>query len=70
VVESNWHPIDKAPKGVGPLLLRAGPGTQDPSYVGYQADDGRWFSAADNRTEVQPTHYCLIPQFDCDEAGS
>lgn len=51
---SNWHSIEKAPKGIGPLLLRAGPGLNDPSYVGYQADDGRWFAGD---TEVRPAWY-------------
>jgi hypothetical protein len=59
----NWHRIDKAPKGSGPLLPRAGPGPTDPAYVGYQdPDNGRWFAAAGDNTEVHPTHFCLIPQ--------
>jgi hypothetical protein len=67
---SNWHSIEKAPKGIGPLLLRAGSGPSDPSYVGYQADDGRW-RASTGGAEVSPTHYCEIPQFDAaDEATS
>ena len=51
VAERNWHRIDKAPKGIGPLLLRAGPDLSDPTYVGYQADDGRWLAAGDNSAE-------------------
>jgi hypothetical protein len=64
---SNWNPIDEAPKGIGPLLLRIGPSTNDPSFVGYQADNGQWFSGD---VEVRPTHWCLIPEFDCGEAES
>jgi hypothetical protein len=65
---SNWHSIEKAPKGIGPLLLRAGSGSLDPAYVGYQADDGRWF--IDPQNEVHPSHFCLIPQFDADDDGA
>ena len=65
-----WHRIDKAPKGIGPLLLRGGPGPLDPVFIGYQSDDGRWIPAADNHTEVQPTHYCVIPQFDADDGAA
>ena len=36
MAEPNWHRIDKAPKGIGPLLLRAGSGPSDPAYVGHQ----------------------------------
>jgi hypothetical protein len=57
----NWHRIDQAPKGIGPLRLRAGSGPLDPAYVGYEADDGRWIAAADNRTEVHPSHFAEIP---------
>jgi hypothetical protein len=64
---SNWRPIGEAERGIGPLLLRAGSGPSDPAYVGYQADDGRWFCGD---TEVRPTHYCLIPQFDADDDGA
>jgi hypothetical protein len=67
VAERNWHRIDNAPKGVGPLLLRAGSGPSDPAYVAYEADDGRWLSGD---VEVHPSHWCLIPEFDFDEAGS
>jgi hypothetical protein len=70
VAGPNWKRIDKAPKGIGPLLLRAGPGPLDASFVGYEADDGRWFAAADNRTEVDPTHFALIPLFDADDDGA
>ena len=66
----NWHRIAEAPKGIGPLLLRAGSGLTDPAYVGYQADDGRWLAAADNIAEVHPTHFCLIPGFDADDGAS
>jgi hypothetical protein len=65
-VATNWHRIDNAPKGIGPLLLRAGSGPLDPAYVGYEAD-GRWLSGD---VEVYPSHWCLIPEFDCDEAAS
>jgi hypothetical protein len=70
--ERNWHRIDKAPEGIGPLFLCAGPDLSDPTYVGDQADDGRWLAAGDNSTEVHPTHYCEIPLFDAtnDEATS
>jgi hypothetical protein len=69
VAGSNWRRIDQAQKGIGPLLLRAGSGPQDPSYVGYQADDGRWLCGD---VEVRPTHFCEIPQFDAsdDEVAS
>jgi hypothetical protein len=67
--DRNWHPVNEAPKGCGPLLLRAGPGPFDPAYVGHQADDGRWLTGD---VEVSPTHYCEIPLFDAsdDEASS
>ena len=66
---SNWRPITKAPKGIGPLLLRAGPSSLDPALVGYQnPDNGRWFDG-ENR-EAHPVYFCLIPEFDCDEAAS
>jgi hypothetical protein len=71
VAEQNWHRIDKAQKGVGPLLLRAGSGPSDPAYVGFQdPDSGRWFAASDISAEVRPTHFCLIPQFDADDDGT
>ena len=67
MAERNWHRIDKAPRGLGPMLLHAGPSYLDPSYVGYQGpDNGRWFSGAGN-VEVHPTHYCMIPLFDADD---
>jgi hypothetical protein len=65
VPERNWHRIDKAPRAIGPLLLRAGTGPSDPAYVGYQVGR-RWFSGD---VEVQPTHYCEIPLFDADESA-
>jgi hypothetical protein len=66
---SNWHSIEKAPKGIGPLLLRAGSGPLDPVYVGYQdPDDGRWL--VDNEHQVHPTHFCLIPAFDADDEAA
>ena len=61
VAERNWHRIDKAPKGIGPLVLRAGAGLNDLSYVEYQADGGRWLAGD---AEVSPTHYCEIPPSD------
>jgi hypothetical protein len=61
----NWHRINLAPAGAGALLLRAGSGSLDGVFVGYQADDGRWFSGEEL---VHPTHYCEIPAFDCDDA--
>jgi hypothetical protein len=64
---SNWYRIEKAPKGIGSLLLRAGAGPLDPSFVGCQADDGRWFSGDQ---EVHPTHYCEIPLFDASDDGA
>jgi hypothetical protein len=63
VAERNWRRIETAPKGIGPLLLRADPSSLDPAFVGYQADDGRWFAGA---AEVSPAYYCEIPQFDAD----
>jgi hypothetical protein len=69
VAERNWHLIATAPKGIGPLLLRAGSGLTDPAYVGYQdPDNGRWFT--DPNSEVHPTHFCEIPQFDADDGGA
>jgi hypothetical protein len=68
VADQNWHRIDKAPKGIGPLLLRAGSGPLDGVFIGYQADDGRWF--ADPQHEVHPTHYCQMPQFDAADDGA
>lgn len=64
MADTNWHHIEQAPRGVGPQLLRAGTSLNDPVFVGYQADDGRWFFGAE---EVHPTHYCLIPAFDADD---
>jgi hypothetical protein len=61
VAERNWHRIDEAPKGIGPLLLRDATGPNDPAYVGSQADDGRWFFGDQ---ETHPTHFCTIPLFD------
>jgi hypothetical protein len=66
--QKNWHRIDEAPKGAGPLLCRAGSGPSDPAYVGYQnPSTGRWFSGD---AEVHPTHYCEIPLFDADDEGA
>jgi hypothetical protein len=67
VTERSWKPIKAAPKGIGPLLLRVGGGPLDPAFVGYQADDGRWFSGD---AEVRPAYYFEIPNFDADEAAS
>jgi hypothetical protein len=64
---SHWQPITKAPKGIGPLLLRSGSGPLDPAFVGYQADDGRWFSGD---VEVRPAYYRDIPQFDADDGAA
>ena len=65
---SNWRKISETSRGTGTLLLRAGPGPLDPSYVGYQdPDNGRWFAGD---AEVHPTHYCLIPLFDADDDGA
>ena len=66
VAERNRNRIDRAPKGIGPLLLRAGPSNFDPAFVGYQADDGRWFSGD---AEVRPTYYCETPLFDAGESA-
>jgi hypothetical protein len=63
---SNWKHIEKAPRGIGAVLLRSGSGTLDPVYVGFQADDGRWVTA-DDQTTVHPLFFCTIPAFDCDE---
>jgi hypothetical protein len=68
---TNWKSIDKAQKGIGSLLLRDFGGLADSTYVGHQdADSGRWFAEADIRTEVHPTRFCPIPEFDADEAAS
>lgn len=64
---SNWRRIELAPKGAGPLLLRAGPGVLDPVIVGYQADDGRWFAG---EIEIRPAYFCAIPPFDCDDEAA
>jgi hypothetical protein len=70
VAKQNWHPIAEAPKGAGPLLLRSGPGTLDPAFVGYQdPDNGRWFCGAPDN-EVHPTFFCKIPDFDADDEGA
>jgi hypothetical protein len=66
---SNWQPIAKAPKGIGPLLLRVGSGSLDPAFVGYQDDDGRWVTSPGVQIAPAPRYFCLIPQFDCDEAA-
>lgn len=63
----NWHPIEQAPRGAGPLLLREGASINDPVFVGAQADDGRWFHGEE---DVRPSHYCLIPIFDADDGGA
>lgn len=68
MAERNWHRIETAPKGAGPLLLRSGTGSLDPTYVGYQADNGRWFDN-ENR-EVRPLYFCQIPMFDADDDGA
>ena len=66
---SIWQPITKAPKGIGPLLLRIGSGPLDPAFVGYQnPDNGRWLDG-ENR-QVGPLYWTSIPEFDCDEAAS
>ena len=65
--ESNWKPIAKAPRGIGPLLLRAGSGSLDPTFVGYQDDDGRWITGPGVEARSAPQFYCQIPEFDCDE---
>jgi hypothetical protein len=61
VAERNWHRVDKAPKGIGPLLLRAGAGLNDLSYVGIS---GGRRALARGDVEVGPTHYCEIPPSD------
>jgi hypothetical protein len=65
--QKNWHRIEGAAKGIGPLLLRAGGGPLDPAFVGYESDDGRWFCAD---AEVHPTHYSEIPPFDADDGAA
>jgi hypothetical protein len=65
--QQNWFPISKATPGAGALLLRAGPGPNDPAYVGLQRDDGAWF-CGDAR--VTPTHFAIIPLFDADDEVS
>jgi hypothetical protein len=59
---TNWKPIARAEPDAGPLLLCEGAG--NPAFVGAQAGDGLWYVG---RMEVQPTHFCTIPPFDCDE---
>jgi hypothetical protein len=60
---ANWKPIARAHRDAGPLLLREG--SDCAAFVGAQADDGRWYVG---RMEVQPTHFCTILPFDCDDA--
>ena len=64
---SNWHSIEKAPKGIGPLLLRAGAGPLDPTFIGHQEDNGRWLDSENREVRPAPRFFCLIPPFDCDE---
>jgi hypothetical protein len=64
---ANWRKISEAPKGIGPLLLRACDGSLDPTFVGQQADDGRWLDG-ENR-EAHPAYFCQIPPFVCDEVA-
>jgi len=64
---SSWKLVSEAPKGIGQVLLRAGSGPLDPAFVGYQAEDGRWFSGD---SEAHPTHFSLIPAFDCDDGAA
>jgi hypothetical protein len=67
VAEQSWHRIDKAPKGIGDVLLRSGSGPLDPNFVGHQdPDSGRWFDG-ENR-EVRPAFYCEIQLFDADDS--
>jgi hypothetical protein len=70
MADRNWQRIDKAPKGIGPLLLRIGTGSLDPAFIGYQADDGRWFSGDSGDAEVHPLYWCAIPLFDADDDGA
>ena len=65
--DKNWKPIDQAPKGIGPLLLRDGIGQLDPVYVGQQADDGRWLFEG---METHPIAWCLIPDIDIEGASA
>lgn len=50
---------------MGPVLLRAGGGTLEPAFVGYQREDGRWLDQ-ENR-EVHPCYFAQIPIFDCED---
>jgi hypothetical protein len=68
VAERNWHRIDKAPRGLGPMLLRITSCLYAGAFVGYQCpDSGRWFDMSEPRKEVHPTYYCMIPLFDADD---
>jgi hypothetical protein len=64
---SSWQRIEAAKRGVGPLLLRDGTGPNDPAYVGYQADDGRWMFGD---IETKPCYFCQVPPFDSDDGAA
>lgn len=66
-MESKWQPIEKAEKGIGPLLLRVGAGPLDPVFVGYQdPNTGQWLDQ--ERRSVRPNWFAKIPPFDCGAA--
>lgn len=67
MAKTNWHPIEQAPRGAGPLLLRSGASLNDPAFIGYQADDGRWFLVDE---EVHPLFFAEIPPFDYDDGAA
>ncbi|MDA9508094.1 hypothetical protein XI09_26345 [Bradyrhizobium sp. CCBAU 11386] len=66
MANTNWHPIEQAPRGAGPLLLRSGSGPLDPVFIGSQADAGQWLAGD---VEVHPLFFAEIPQFDADDSG-
>lgn len=67
MTQTKWKPIEEAERGIGQLLLRAGPGLLDGVFIGHQDPvTGRWFDQ-ENR-EVRPLYWASLPSFDLDGA--
>jgi hypothetical protein len=62
VTNTIWKPIEQAPRGTGPLLLREG--CLQPAFVGARDNNGRWYVGS---LEVHPAYFCTIPAFDVDD---